>query len=159
MFTWMQIMMGSQGLIQKKFHTIDAEFLQALFRNCILLLPQQQSVGLYDSLTGQSILFVFPSLLVWADKMGLPCFLLRACTQYSFKKGQECLWLSVCGCVSLRCPIPAIISACTIFSYHTLSPPNHRLDVCWVLWVAISAFHWQPSSGNTGIILWTWCVL
>ena len=36
---------------------------------------------------------------------------------------RKCLWISVCNCVSLQCPLPVSITACTGFS---------RLLFCWL---------------------------
>lgn len=67
-----------------------------------------------------------------ADQLRFQCIILRARTQYLCKKGQECLWASLCNCVSLQCPIPVIMAAGTIFSQLFFSWPGVCLHLAKV---------------------------
>lgn len=119
----MQIMMGSQGLIGKTvphhWWWIPAGFIQELH------IPPPTTTK------SRALWFInwprhsfSPSFLTDVENeesrqvnWGINASFLRACTQYLCKKGQEYLWVSLCNCVSLQCPIPAIMAAGTIFSH------------------------------------------
>lgn len=98
-----------------------------------------------------------------ADRVRLQCFLLRARTQYSRKKGQESVFGLVCATVSpssvqfqpllqFASFLATYFSVGWVFAYIWPGRKSWK----WILWEATSAFHCQPDSGNIGTILWMW---
>lgn len=165
-------MMGSQGLIGKTvphhWWWIPAGFIQELH---IPPLTTTKSRALWF-INWPRLSF---SLSFLADveneesrqvNQGFNASFLRACTQHLCKKVLECLWVGLCNCVSLQCPIPAIMTAGTIFSHfffflaNTLAGcllTSRQSGSCekWILWGATSVFCCQLDSGNTSTVLWS----
>lgn len=126
MFTWMQIMMGSQGLIQKAvphhWCWISAGFIQEL---CAASSQTTKCRALWF-ISWPELSFSL-SLSFLADVENEEwrqikwdfnaSFLGHALNTHARRDKKECLWISVCNCVSLQCPIPATITACHLFFF------------------------------------------